>query len=237
MADVYFIWKSVDSRQMGVVVDSPPAIPRAAERVQRFTIPGRSGELTVPDGDEPVWEPFLITVNCVYTRSADLHAVINWLRGDGWLILSTAPNRMIQARITNQIDFSYYLRARYGGGFAVVFRCQPLKAQYPVEEDIVITQSGATITNPGDVTAYPLVKLEASGTCDITIGGRTMQHRDMATGHWVDCAAEYDIGFDGQLQDLSYVDGDFWRIPPGESVITWTGSVERLTITPRWRWL
>ena len=51
MGASYFIFKGVDSRSMSIVSGGAAPLIRAEERVEHVTIPGRSGDLTVTEGD------------------------------------------------------------------------------------------------------------------------------------------------------------------------------------------
>ena len=87
MAKLWFSFKGVDSREMGVYLVEPLEIP-AAERQMRFEeVPGRAGALAIDQGG------FLdvdATMEAYMRDGAQMSAVRAWMQGAGELILSVA---------------------------------------------------------------------------------------------------------------------------------------------------
>jgi phage-related protein len=53
----------------------------------------------------------------------------------------------------------------------------------------------------------------------------------------LDWEAQECMSLDGGTLLNDKVDGDPQYLPPGDSVISWTGTVARLVVTPNWRYL
>ena len=53
----------------------------------------------------------------------------------------------------------------------------------------------------------------------------------------LDWEAQECMSLDGGILLNDKVDGDPQYLPPGDSVISWTGTVARLVVTPNWRYL
>ncbi len=137
--------------------------------------------------------------------------------------------------LINQIDFSKILRGRGYRSFAVPFQCQPFKHLYPPAEDITLTASGMTIHNPGTVPAWPKFILYGSGTITLT----TYSGAVVLSGNGIilDWEAQECMSLDGGTLLNDKVDGDPQYLPPGDNTITWTGTVSRLVVAPKWRFL
>lgn len=232
----YIIWRGVRSDAMKVLVNEYPPIIRAKERVATLTVPGRPGTLTLTEGDE-AYEPTLRPAVCTLLPGADIEAVCAWLTGGGQAVFGNEPNRAYDARIINQIQFDKILRGRRHMRFDIPFYCQPLKYQYPAPTDIIVTASNTSISNPGNVSAAPVVALTGSGDMTLTLGMDTVVLDEVSGGIVIDSGMGDCYSLDkGQL--LNYkMTGAFPRLRPGTNTIRWTGNVQKVVITPRWRWI
>ena len=59
----------------------------------------------------------------------------------------------------------------------------------------------------------------------------------IGNGIVLDWEAQECTSLDGGQLLNDKVDGDPQYLPPGDSTITWTGTVARLVVTPNWRFL
>ena len=129
----------------------------------------------------------------------------------------------------------------------MVFSCQPFARLWPEAEPIEITSSGTPLRNPGTAPSLPRIEIIGSGDFSLTIGMQTMFFIGVESGIIVDSELLDALTLDGSLLANGKIDGDFFEIPPGESVVQWLeggideedestpGSIEKVTITPRWR--
>lgn len=157
----WFIWNDRISSEFGLWISKLPPITRPEERVQHITIPGRAGDLTLTQGDD-VYNPYTkkITVTCV--NEAITEDLLDWLRGDGDLIISTEDQFVYHARIVPEVSFT-----RLGNCLSqavISFYCQPFKYQrYPANNLVITASAGAIITNPGNVSSRPKIWLTGTG--------------------------------------------------------------------------
>ena len=179
----------------------------------------------------------LRTAQCWVRPDADIDAICVWLRGSGSVVFGNEPDRSYDARIINQIDFSKILRGRGFRSFAVPFQCQPYKRLYPPAEDITLTASGMTIHNPGTVPAWPKFTLYGSGTITLITYSGAVILSGIGNGIVLDWEAQECTSLDGGQLLNDKVDGNPQYLPPGESAISWTGTVAKLIVTPNWRYL
>ena len=189
MAGNYFIWKGITSTAMGVVVQQFPTPDLPKERVKTYTIPGRSGVLTIPESDdagEPVLENHLLSCKCFTQPGADLQKIFRWLRGSGEIVFANDLSHRRKARITNAIPFSEVMagrdrRARRLNGcgymtFTIPFDCEPYLLQNPEPEAFIHFPIAAgadytekTIHNPGDIRIPLKCVLGGTGTLGIGV--------------------------------------------------------------------
>lgn len=229
----YFVYNGVDSRTMGVRVNKYPPIMRAAERVKYVTIPGRAGDLTQMEG-KAVYDAYNRGMEISNMKGFDLHAVRAWLRGRGAMIVGNEPDYCYTVDLGAQCQFDRLIRGIWGG--TLQMHTQPFKTARIPPPPITLTTSGATIYNPGDEEAEPLITLNGTGDVTLTVGGKTLVVAGVSAGWQVDMALKWVTDASGApLWDVAF--GDFGTLPAGNSTVSFTGNLSSVTITPRWRYL
>lgn len=233
----WFVFNTIDSRDMGLYVSQMPEIVRPAERIEYKQIPGRPGSLSYREG-ENVFDGYKRSVTVYHQREQPLEAVLEWLRGEGDVIFSNETNRAYIADLTAEIRFSPVDNDWEQA--TVEFFCQPYKKQYPPELPISVTDT-ATINNPGNIPSKPLIVLPmltgTEGT--LTIGENTyiFTHNILTGMITVDCDAEIVTGPQGLRMDDMDISNGFPRLEPGDNAVTVSGFSDAVVITPRWRWI
>lgn len=237
MSQSYFIWKGIDCRSMGVVLQGPIPIIRPEERVKHTEIPGRSGDLTELEGDE-IYNSYIQTATIMVHGGYRVREIYNWLKGAGFVTFHGEPDRKQAARIVGAITLNKHSRNLDWWVGEMQFYCQPLK-QLLTEAQVTITSSGSTVMNAGDVKSKPKITATASGTSmTITAGGKTLTISGLTSGN--------DYIIDSEIMEVSNADrsalltensqGDFPRLAPGSNTITGSGW-SRLVIDRRERFL
>jgi len=234
MAD-WIDFKGVRSTSLGVFVQTFPPATLPEERAKFEPIPGRSGSLTLLEGDA-VYDDIVLSIDCFVRDLTKLDQIAAWLRGRGALVLGNTPDRYYDARNVNQVEMAKILRGRQHRSFAAVFRCKPFRYVHPAPAVITKTASGQTITNPGTADAEPLIVVTGSGDVTLTIGAKTVQIAGLASKITIDVAAG--LAYNGDVNLTGTLTGDWpMTIPPGTSTVSWVGSVTKLEITPNWRYI
>lgn len=233
----YFIFRGIDSRDIGVVVEDMFDVHRPKRNVQAIQVPGRDGRLTQDDG---TYDTYTISgrVNCFGVPLSDVYA---WLSGSGDLILGDEPTRSIRASAIAQIKNTRFRCDGCYDSLQVSFDCQPFR--YHVEQaeganDIILTSSPATVSNPGTYKSAPRLAIEGTGTVTLTIGTQVMQLTDLEDGVIIDtelCEC-FDLTGSMLLNSKVTLLGDtFPVLAPGANIVSWTGAVTKVTVEPRWR--
>lgn len=237
MSQSYFIWKGIDCRSMGVVLQGPIPIIRPEERVKHTEIPGRSGDLTELEGDE-IYNSYIQTATIMVHGGYRVREIYNWLKGAGFVTFHGEPDRKQAARIIGAITLNKHSRNLDWWVGEMQFYCQPMK-QLLTEAPVTITSSGSTVMNAGDVKSKPKITATASGTSmTITAGGETLTISGLTSGN--------DYIIDSEILEVCTADrsalltensqGDFPRLAPGSNTITGSGW-SRLVIDRRERFL
>ena len=234
----YFIFRGIDSRDIGVVVEDMFDVHRPKRNVQTIQVPGRDGRLMQDDG---TYDTYTISgkINCFGAPLSDVYA---WLSGSGDLILGDEPTRSIRASATAQIKNTRFRCDGCYDSLQVSFDCQPFR--YHVEQteganDIILTSSPATVSNPGTHKCAPRLTIEGTGDAVLTIGTQILEVTDLAGGVIVDtelCEC-FDLTETALRNErVTLMDDSFPVLHPGANIISWTGDgVTKITITPRWR--
>lgn len=229
----YFKWNGVNSNTKHIRVNNRVPIVRPEERVEHISIPGRTGELTQVEGED-IYNSYIQTVNLEVIGAANVPAAEAWLKGAGVVTFDCQTTLQQNARIINAVTFQKVSRNLDIWSADVQFYCEPVKSLI-AETDIEVTTSGATLTNPGTLPAFPEIQMEGSGAVSIQIDGKTLVIPSLTSGWTADCANRW-ICQNGTPQWNAWT-GDFPQIPVGTSTILFTGSITKLTITPHWRYL
>lgn len=227
-------FKGVTSDSKNVTVLEYPAPIKPALRVETVKIPGRHGEVTL--AGTPTYEAYVLECICMIDDISKKAAAAAWLTGSGDLILGNDPTYAYDAKVIGEIDFAKIMRGHDHRKFTVPFLCQPLKKAATTEADIELTASG-NVTNIGHVASNPLILIEGSGDVVLMIGLQQLAIDGISTSILID--VELGMAFDAAYsENLSHqVSGDWPTLAVGVNAVSWTGTVSKVTITPRWRYL
>lgn len=240
MAKMWFTFKDVDSREMGVYLVEPLEIP-AAERQMRFEeVPGRAGALVIDQGG---YLDVDATLEAYMRDGAQMSAVRAWMQGAGELILSTDATRYYKARVVGEVETPRSGRGLSSRGLTVPLRVSPFRyhvlASGESGDDVPLDGNPDTVTNPGTYESAPRIKITGTGTAVLTIGTQIVEVDDLGGGIIIDSELGECFNLDEtQLKNsvVTLMDEDFPTLQPGANIISWTGTgVTGITITPRWR--
>lgn len=229
----WFIWNGTHCTDYGIHVVRQPELVKPPERLTFTSVPGRSGTFTTLEGMD-VYDDFLLSVECVIRDTASLNSIFAWLKGSGKLTLATRPGGFYDACIVNQISLDQILRGNPHRRFVLNFRCQPFFYLSGVA-NISIPASGTYLSNPGSVFSEPVLKVTLTSDAQITMGGSSFELAGITGTVMVDTPLKETYksysSYNGKMS------GDYPTLLPGENIITWSGGVTGIIITPNWRTL
>ncbi len=249
----WFEFNGVKSSEMGVWMTDAHAFSRGEQRGTQEKVSGRSGFVWLGDGATDAYE---IKRACIAPASK-LRQIAAWLTGSGNLRFSNEEGAMYDARVAKKIDFK---RAAPGKDplykFDLTFLCQPFPRMWPEVAPIEILIDDPDrptpyfdLPNPGTAPSLPRLEIEGSGSFSVTIGKQTIFFSDVERGIIVDSELMDALTLDGALLANEKMDGEFFEIQPGQNVVQWieggeseegdplSGTIEKITIIPRWRML
>lgn len=229
----WFKWNGVRSDDRHIVMNEAPKIVRPEERIEHVTIPGRSGDMTLTEGDD-IYQSYIQTLTIAVEGAANVPAVENWLKGAGVLTLSSQGNLEQNARVIGAVELqkrSWNLDWYEGD---VQFYCEPVKHAVN-EQPISVTVSGAAIENPGDMIAFPRIEITGSGAVTIRIGSRELIIPECESGWVIDSENEWILQVNTPQGNVC--SGEFPILEKGTNYVTYTGAVTGLLVTPNIRYL
>ena len=222
----------------GILVETRPHVFSPERRVSYIDVKGRDSALR---DDEKTYEDITIAVECsfkgnLYQQISDIKA---WLlnAGESDLIFSYQSDKKYLAQVVSSMDFEVALRIT--SKFVILFKCQPF--QYAVDNaPIIISDSASgTLTNPSSIASFPMIKVNGTGDCDITVNGGRVSFSNIDGSVTVNSEIQetYEDTGTELVNKNSTKTGDFPLLKTGINTISFAGGTTSLEIIPNWRWL
>jgi len=232
MSEITF--KGTTASSKSVTVLKYPEIVKPTLRVETVKVPGRDGELTL--SGMPSYEAMVLECECMVPSVDKISAAAAWLTGRGDLVLGNDPDYAYDAQVIDEIRFEKILRGHAHRRFTVPFLCQPLKKKATTEPNIELTAPG-TVVNIGHVPSRPLIKIQGSGNVVLAVGAYSLSITGISTSILIDSDLGMATNAAGTVNESYKVSGAWPLLVVGNNAVGWTGTVSKVTITPRWRYL
>lgn len=233
MTNDWFEWNGVKCTAKGIHVLEQPPITVPAERVTYTNVPGRPGSMATVEGED-VYDDMILTAQCIVADPTQIPVIAGWLKGSGTVTFANRPGGFYHARVTNQIPFEKILRGNPHRSFSVNFRCKPFWYQAGVQ-NVTITTSGNTITNPGTVYSEPVMTVTGSGDITLMVGTKIIELTGITNSITIDSVLQE--AYNGVTDMNAHMSGEFPILKPGMNAISWSGNVSSVVVQPNWRYL
>jgi phage-related protein len=195
-------------------------------------IDGVDGSIIEELGYESYDKPIVVGLKI----GADVDEITEYFTGNGEVIFSNEPTKYYRASIINGIDYARLARYRVA---KIVFRVQPFK--YDNEELELynnVNSQEMNVVNTGNYMAKPLITLKGTGAVVLSVNGNMICRYTFPEG-------EDTVILDGEIQDAYLgsllknrnMEGDFPVLQKGNNVLSWSGTVERISVKRYSRWL
>ena len=232
MAEI--IWKGKSSKNIdGLIITDLPPIIKPKMKTNKIEIDGRDGDIVEKVG----YESYTKSVGIGLTRNFNIDEVIHYFTGEGELVLSDEPNKVYLASIYDSIEYDRLLRMRKA---TIKFYVQPykyLKYEDKVELDVT-THTSVEVINKGLEISKPIISLEGSGTVEIAVNNINIfkyTFPNDETKVIID-SLEEEAYYEGIYKNRNML-GEFPKLSVGSNVISWTGTLTKISIEPKSRWL
>ncbi len=231
--NAWFEFNGHKNTEYGVQMVSMPTRPHPKRLGDAKNIPGRNGKIFL---DQNAYDQTLVTVRACTTLD-NAPTVNGWLTGSGKLRFGDDPNHVYDAKITKEYSIANKVNRLIGQEFTVSFDCYPFRYVYPSPASVVISESGGTITNPCVGFAQPEIKINCTGAFTLIVNGYQIDGDESITdGVVLDCELMECFSLDKTESRNSLITMDEYpRLDPGANIVTWTGAITSVEITPRWR--
>lgn len=227
-------WKGIDSSTIpGLIICELPPISKPKMRTTITKIDGRDGDIV----EELGYESYTKSISIGLARNYDINQVIKYFTGSGDLILSNESDKVYKCRIVDKIDYEKLLRFKTA---VVKFYTQPFKYKNNEAKTIlnITSQTSVNVTNAGLEISKPIIKLTGSGTVGISVD-------NVQVFNYTFPGDEPNVIIDSE-QEEAYYDGEFKNrnmagsfpiLQPGQNTISWSGTLTKIEIEPKSRWL
>lgn len=228
------IWKGIDSNTIpGLIICELPPITKPKMKTSIIKIDGRDGDIV----EELGYESYTKNISIGLARNYKIDEVIKYFTGTGTLELSNEPNKIYNCKIIDKIDYEKLLRFKKA---IVKFHTQPFKylKNESIVEQTITTQTSINVENIGLEISKPIITLEGTGTIEISINNKTIfkyTFPDNETKVVID-SIEEEAYLEGVYKNRNML-GEFPKLQVGENIITWTGTITKIKIEPKSRWL
>lgn len=228
------IWKGIDSNTIpGLIICELPPITKPKMKTSIIKIDGRDGDIV----EELGYESYTKNISIGLARNYKIDEVIKYFTGTGTLEMSNEPNKIYNCKIIDKIDYEKLLRFKKA---IVKFHTQPFKylKNESIVEQTITTQTSIKVNNIGLEESKPIITLEGTGTIEISINNKTIfkyTYPDNETEVVID-SIEEEAYLEGVYKNRNML-GEFPKLQVGENTITWTGTITKIKVEPKSRWL
>lgn len=240
-----FTYNGQNSLDFGLMVESKENVYGSASPiVETVSVPGR-GTLILNNKADPLdneeYEDIGISFTCcvIPEDGQDLHILARkiyaWLysRIEFQVLTDTyEPNYYRLGYCREQASVEDIARA-LAGRIKITFTCRAFKRAAVGDTEITVESSGTEIYNHEKFTALPLVTVYGSGDVVLYFNQRQISINDI--DGYITLDSENLNAYKGNAnQNSKLVSQYFPKLVSGMNTVSWTGSVTKVEIIPRW---
>lgn len=237
----YFEYNGVRSSAMGLRIESKDVFSAPGYDVKFESIPGRNGDLILPNGRYPniqITYSVFLPAKTLTELSQKITAVKAWLY--------TEPDRY--HTLSDTYDTAYFRKAVFSGKlniedqlnkigvFTVTFSCLPFRYSTDGQTERTVA-SGGSLMNDSPFSSAPYIRLDGNGKGTLTI--QASGHNEIWNFTGIDGYIEIDseqMNFykGAELKNDTVSGSGFPTLYPGMNTISFSGGITKATVIPRW---
>lgn len=229
----YIFYNNINSNDLGLIIENTPEVPTSNFNYDEIEIDGGEN-LTLNNG----FSDIELKIDFAYFAEPEEYLIKkqridNWLLGDvnKYLIYSLddfSSYKVKKISIDNTTTTSRCLRH-----FTVTFTCAGLKYLSSGLKPIPLTSSGIELNNFGLHESKPLLKIYGSGNVIVNINNNSFTVKNIS--NYVVIDSELKECYKDSANMGKNMTGDYPILSIGKNTISWTGTVTKIELTPRWR--
>lgn len=238
-------FNGVSTESLGIKVKTFPDYEFPEPEIETVHIPGRNGDLVMPTGSYK-------NVSRKYTISKGSNEGNNFLTYANAIMNWLNSAKGAYAELEDSYEPLYFRLACYKSAntaknifnkateMNIEFYCKPQRFLKTGKTPITISSSGSTLNNSTNYTALPLYKISGSGSGTFTITGSSgtsvsISISQITNGMYIDTNSQNAYSGTTDLNDkITLTNAYFPLLTAGGNVITWTGGITAIEVTPRW---
>ena len=234
MGVIFF--NGVSSEELGIVVEHPPNYEIAKRRYETIQVPGRNSDIIIDN-------------NCFDNVDRTYDIAIGQEGGDFTVFASRMADWLSSGsgycRLEDTYEPDYYKMAvmsdpgevinilQQAGRTTVTFNRRPERF-LKMGERFVDVYNGSILTNPTKYVAKPIIELSGSGDGSLTVGRRTIEIRNLVDGFIIDSELQEAYSDGINQNDNVIATNGLPILDAGENVISYSGGIKSVKISPRW---
>lgn len=232
MPKYFFTLDGKSSLDYSIQLQAPIQFPVASKKYDSFEVPGRNGSLHVDTGK---YSEIEATAKCFVlgeNAGAKMRSAVMWLMQRTTRRLETKedPDAFRLCRVLSGYDTEVRMGAL--SVFDVTFLSGP-ERWIKTGETSVDVASGQTLTNDW-MPSLPLIRITGSGSGELVVGGSTIAIDNMGDGITIDCDTQNAYNDAENKNGSIKVAGGFPVLKTGDTMVTYSGGITAVQITPRW---
>ena len=221
-----------NTKNLGFALVGRPSIASAEKKYETTEVEGRDGSLTRFLGYEDL--KFSLNFNILF--QSDIKQKLREIKGvlaqASTLSFDDSPNFFYKIKQAQISETESVIKA--SGVFSVDFVAEPF--EYQKTSLTAYTTKPINLTNQTTTTALPIIKVTGTGTVVLSVNGVGITLTGLTSSITLD--SELQEAYTGLTTNMnSSMNGEFPVLKIGSNTITWTGTVTKVEIDPRWRWL
>lgn len=226
-------WHGECSDDYHVIVERFPDVHIPSRKQEKVSVPGRNGDLIIEqDAFENVTQRYEIYISAEKPRLPIIaRRVVEWLCVSGY------------QRLEDSYFLDSYRLASFAGGLEIEnilnrfgratleFDCKPQRFLHDGEETISFSAAGILV-NPTLFKSAPLITVYGSGSGALVIGDTNISLTGISS--FVVLDSDIQDAYKGIENKNSTMTGSFPFLEPGANLISFSGGITKIEITPRW---
>ena len=229
----HFTFNGKSSEDFNLIISEKNIYSAPARDISYQSVPGRNGDVII---DNNRFENISIsyTVGCKDIKS-NIKGIKEWLCKSGYFKLTDSfePEYFRLASFSSALDVTEVIKNV--GNAKVSFNCKPFMYLTEGEETKSFTSS-FVITNPESYDAEPYMKISGSGDVTLYINSKAYKINNISS--YIEIDSELMAAYKGNVLCNNQIGfAEFPILSSGENSISWTGTVSKIEIKPRWKTL
>ena len=239
------VWNKIPSSTIPLVVERPPDYAVAERDYEATHVPGRNGDLLNDNGSfKNVNQPYDIAFGSLEKSHSEMAAAVSeWLHSaSGYASLEDSydPDHYRMAYYVEEQTLTNVLE--HLGRATINFNCMPQRFLKSGDKKVIVEESGFVLLNPTRFVAKPLITVFGEGELYLIVNDSRI--KITSTGEITldsDMREAYTMSEEGITPKNDQIEWDedddihaFPSFVEGRNVISYTGDVTRVEVTPRW---